>query len=326
MADPNTTLLTTTVTITATAGDPATATDTVGEATTSTTTATVTITGTPTATGTAGDTTANTDAASASTTTTLDILGLPFEDQDILNLVEGSIEAVDHASNRTTIALSCASTAASACSSSGLLNPVTITIAPTTFIYTWLFDGAWYLDTGGSTVNVWATAEVGCGLVGTQTANCETEYITSYSGTAATSDTASLQTVYSAPDFTYTAVPITAGVELLVETASATTTTDSAAETGAETNSDTNSGSRSGSGSKAWIAGPVIGGLVAIAVIIGVIFFLRRRRQKRAAAEGVTPMAELPGKGVHKSELPAREPAAAELSAVKGQNQVHELA
>ncbi|CEL01816.1 hypothetical protein ASPCAL01394 [Aspergillus calidoustus] len=113
-------------------------------------------------------------------------------------------------------------------------------------------------------------------------------------------------------------------------TATGTEGVVSAEETGSglDSNSGSDADSDSGSGSsKAKIAGPVVSGLAAIALIISAVwFFQRRHRQRRDAADTGVFIAELPEKGVDKGELPAREPAAVELSAAKEQNQVHELA
>lgn len=45
------------------------------------------------------------------------------------------------------------------------------------------------------------------------------------------------------------------------------------------------SGSSSGSGSSAWIAGPVVGGLAGLAIILGAVFWWRRRNNTATAAE-----------------------------------------
>ncbi|KAL3461035.1 hypothetical protein BJX64DRAFT_261941 [Aspergillus heterothallicus] len=313
--DSEATTLVQVTTVTVTAGEPAQSTEstTNSSPTTTTTTITTTITTSP--------------------TTSLSVLGLAFPDPSILDDFVGSVAQVDHADNRTTLVLDCAETGPTSCTNLSPLVPLTVTIAPTTFIYSWAWEGSGYSGLPQS-ATVTATERVGCGLVGTQTAACEIVYVTEYIDTSITTGTTSYMTVYSAEDFTYHAVPITAGVELLetdgAALSTATSTGGSAAETAASDSSsgaESDSGSGSGSGSKAWIAGPVIGAVVAIALIIGVVLFLRRRRQKlAAAANGVTSIAELPEKGVHKGELPAIEPAAAELSAVKGQNQIHELA
>ncbi|KAJ0414318.1 hypothetical protein BJY00DRAFT_295365 [Aspergillus carlsbadensis] len=269
------------------------------------------------------ETSANTDTdASSAATTTLSILAIPFPTgQNILQDLVGSISAVDHENEETTIVLDCAPTVTSCLKS---LIPLTITTGPSTFIYTWSWDGPGW-DTIPSTVTVDSTETIKCGIVGTQTIGCMTTHVDTISGSAMPETTA--LSVYGTEGFTYEAVPITGGVEKLetATSATATSTGDSAGESTESGASDTDGDS--GSSSKAWIAGPVIGGLVAIALVVGLIFFLRRRRQKRAAAaDTTTPIAELPEKGVYKGELPAREPAAAELSAVKGQNQIHELA
>jgi hypothetical protein len=286
-------------------------------ATGSVTTVTVTAPAEPSA-----DTNTDTDAA----TTTLSILAIPFPtDQNILQSLVGSISAVDHENEETTIVLDCAPTVTSCLES---LIPLTITTGPSTFIYTWSWDGpGWGSIPSTATVDSRETIE--CGIVGTQTLGCLTSHVDSYSGTALPVTTA--LSVYGTEGFSREAVVITAGVEKLetATSATATSTGDSVDETAGSTPADPegDSGSGSGSSSKAWIAGPVVGGLVAVALVVGLVFFLRRRRQKRAAsATAVAPIAELPEKGVYKGELPAREPAAAELSAVKGQNQIHELA
>ncbi|KAJ0421374.1 hypothetical protein BJY00DRAFT_282599 [Aspergillus carlsbadensis] len=275
------------------------------------------------------------DSAPDALTTTLPILAIPFPEPNILDDLVGSISAIDDTNNETTIVLDCAETVSSCVPS---LIPLTITTGPSSFIYTWSWDGPGW-GSIPSSVTVDATETVLCAIVGTQTIGCETTYATAYSGSGGpTSGETWFVSVYGTEGFEYQAVPITGGLDLLGITsaaATATATGDSAGETAGsgsgsdtlgETDSNSDSGSGSGSSSKAWIAGPVIGGLVGIALIIGLIFFLRRRRQRRAAAaDAATPIAELPEKGVHKGELPAREPAAAELSTVKGQNQVHEM-
>ncbi|KAL3451124.1 hypothetical protein BJX65DRAFT_269011 [Aspergillus insuetus] len=263
----------------------------------------------------------NTDASDASTTT-LSILAVPFPTgQNILQGLVGSILAVDHENGETTVVLDCVPTVTSCLES---LIPLTVTTGPSTFVYTWSWDGPGW-GTIPSTVTVDSTETIECGIVGTQTIGCMTTHVDTTSGTALPETTA--LSVYGTEGFTYEAVPITGGVEKLETSTSATATATGNSTSSTPLDTDGDSGSGTGSSSKAWIAGPVIGGLVAVALVVGLIFFLRRRRQKRAvAADTVNPIAELPEKGVYKGELPAREPAAAELSAVKGQNQIHELA
>lgn len=48
-------------------------------------------------------------------------------------------------------------------------------------------------------------------------------------------------------------------------------------------NNTDSSGSGSGSGSKAWIAGPVVGGIAAVGIIVFAIFWWRRRKAAKAA-------------------------------------------
>ncbi|KAL3488059.1 hypothetical protein BJX62DRAFT_240424 [Aspergillus germanicus] len=305
--------------------------------TTTTTTEESTATGDSTTTAGAGSVTtvtvtapaetgADTDTdASSTATTTLSILAIPFSTgQNILQDLVGSISAVDHENDETTIVLDCAPTVTSCLES---LIPLTITTGPSTFKYTWSWDGPGW-GTIPSTATVDSRETIECSIVETELLGCLTSHVDSVSGTAMPVTTA--VSIYT-EGISYEAVPITGGVEKLETSTSATATSagDAAGETAEAGAGDTeeDSGSGSGSSSKAWIAGPVIGGLVAIALVVGLIFFLRKRRQRRAvAADAATPIAELPEKGVYKGELPAREPAAAELSAVKGQSQIHELA
>lgn len=89
--------------------------------------------------------------------------------------------------------------------------------------------------------------------------------------------------------------------------------------------STSDSSSSSGGGSKAWIAGPVIGGIVALAIIAGAVFWWKRRRGYSAAPTekhgdvhysaagayspgmqplGTLPVSEVDG-GAARNELPA---------------------
>lgn len=81
---------------------------------------------------------------------------------------------------------------------------------------------------------------------------------------------------------------------------------------------DSNSTSNNGGGSKAWIAGPVVGAVAAVAVFLGVCFWCRKRRSRKGLGQPKTKprsrkSAELDANLTERKELEARQPLATEL-------------
>ncbi|CEN59850.1 hypothetical protein ASPCAL02291 [Aspergillus calidoustus] len=307
---------------------------------TGTTTTTITITDTdtqePTATGTLEDpsttdveptatgtttTDTNTDTSSTSTststsgsnnnprTTEIPMIAAMFPNQAVLSDLGGSVSAVS--AGETIIVLDCLPGVTSPCG--GLAEPITITTGTSTFDYT----------------AVYATASDGAEIVGCDiTPLVQIDCTTSYTGhlsedAAATAITATSE--ISQGGISYETITITAGIDLLpTETYVTTDYGWIIAYTGPAQPTD---GPDPDSGSsKAWIAGPVVGGIVGLLLILGAIWFWMRRRKAngKRGAESNVETAELEGAfgvkdvsklDVNKSELPVREHATAELSA-----------
>jgi hypothetical protein len=238
-----------------------------------------------------------------------------FPNQAILGDLGGSVSAVS--AGETIIVLDCLPGVTSPCG--GLAEPITITTGTSTFDYTAVYA----TDTDGAEI-------VGCDITPLVQINCQTRYgAQSSDGLEPTAITATeTEATSSQGGISYETITITAGVDLLPTETYVTTDygwivayTDPAQPTDGP-------GPDSGS-SKAWIAGPVVGGIVGLLLILGAIWLWMRRRKAKArrGVESNVETAELEGGGfgvkdvskldVNKSELPVREHATAELSAAE---------
>ncbi|KAL4864096.1 hypothetical protein BDV12DRAFT_17146 [Aspergillus spectabilis] len=250
------------------------------------------------------------------TVTNLDIFPRAFPDPTFLSNHAGSISTVNWESQETTIVFDCTLTGRS--QSCGQQEPqVVLATGPSVLAFTYWYD---FSRGGNNPYSATITNIVNCDMA--YSASCETtniEWSSTNSATVTTTDYDS--TTYAASDFTYSPVPITAGLEKLSESPSPTETTspDSTSEPNSNSNGDSGS-------SKAWIAGPVVGGLVGVALIAGAIWFLVKRRRQRPVGSA-TPVAELGDNDIkgfkdrYMSELPVREVATAELPAGDRRNQ-----
>ncbi|KAL2833073.1 hypothetical protein BJY01DRAFT_253676 [Aspergillus pseudoustus] len=257
-------------------------------------------------------TTTATTTTTSTSTTEIPMIAALFPNQEILSDLAGSVSTVT--AGETIIVLDCLAGITSPCG--GLADPITLTTGPSTFDYTAVYESA----TDGAEI-------VGCEITPLSGIDCTTRYTEAggLSDNAATSTTNELSS--QAGGISYETITITGGVDLLpIETYITTDYGWIIAYTGTATPTREPD---SGSASKAWIAGPVIGGIVGVLLIVGAIWFwMRRRKAKKGRKAGGDPtgdMAELEGGGlkvkdfskldVNKSELPVREHATAELSA-----------
>lgn len=94
-----------------------------------------------------------------------------------------------------------------------------------------------------------------------------------------------------------------------VSTTSSTTTSTGSSTTSTETSSSTGSSTPppedKSSGSRAWIAGPVVGSVVALSLLLGALFWLRQRKRKKATTPVSEPFDESYGKAqLHSDDIP----------------------
>ncbi|KAL2855234.1 hypothetical protein BJX68DRAFT_264376 [Aspergillus pseudodeflectus] len=292
---------------------------------TGTTTTTITITdtdtqGPPTTTETT-TTDTNTDTSSTSTststssstnnprTTEIPMIAAMFPNQAVLSDLGGSVSAVS--AGETIIVLDCLPGVTSPCG--GLAEPITITTGTSTFDYTAVYATA----SDGAEI-------VGCDITPLVQIDCTTSYTRQTSEDAAATAISATSEVSQA-GISYETITITAGIDLLpTETYVTTDYGWIIAYTGPAQPTDEpdpDSGS-----SKAWIAGPVVGGIVGLLLILGAIWFWMRRRKangkrgvesnvETAELEGAFGVKDVSKLDVNKSELPVREYATAELSA-----------
>ncbi|PWY87394.1 hypothetical protein BO70DRAFT_193728 [Aspergillus heteromorphus CBS 117.55] len=227
-----------------------------------------------------------------------------------LEYLGGSVVSVDWEHNATTLALNCLTSALANCS---LASPATITNGPSTFASTLTYTSTITPDRSDASVDgyILATEYVYCNITSsTESALCyitETAWasIDSTTTTITTSVTSHLDSSY----ITYVPVPVTGGVEKLIATPNATATSSSPGITATNTPSIWISHS-----SKGWI-GIVVGCVVGVALIAGGLYWLARRRNRRAtgtasddgdnAAGALSTKAELPNTGMSKTELAA---------------------
>ncbi|KAL4874326.1 hypothetical protein BJY04DRAFT_204087 [Aspergillus karnatakaensis] len=257
-----------------------------------------------------------TTSTATTTITDLPILLPAFPNPTFLSNHAASISSAG-AFSATTLVLSCTLPTTTSC---GDQEPtILLTTGPSTLEYTYWYDISNDLPNPYSAT---VTHIVRCDLG--YSADCTTTGIEWTSTNSATASTTQSETgTIAAQDFTFSAVPITAGAEKLLETP-VTAVPVPTAELDA------------GEESKAWIAGPVVGGVVGLLLIGGLVWFFLRRRRRRAGAgvdmaaelegsEGSKEKSELSGDSV-KAELPVREVATAELPGDRRQKDtVHEL-
>ncbi|KAL2845251.1 hypothetical protein BJY01DRAFT_183118 [Aspergillus pseudoustus] len=211
--------------------------------------------------------------------------------------------------------------------------PFTATVGYWTLIYTASYkrgggDSASDTTRSSSSSGLTDTAIVACSTATGHGQVCTSSY-TSDKGDAEPPQTLVAAGMYPYEEMVFVAVEITDGLWKLdsrypspTAENNGTGSTSSVTQTaGPSSGSEADAGSDTGSASMAWISGPVIGALVAVVLLVGVIIFWRRRRRRGSAlkGDGENAVAELEGKD--KSELPANEVAAAELSNVNRERQ-----
>ncbi|KAJ5193759.1 hypothetical protein N7472_006225 [Penicillium cf. griseofulvum] len=258
--------------------------------------------------------------------TNVDILFPALHEMD-LNNVEGSVVGAD--ATATTIQIDCRSSATNQCTSSGYLLPQTLTAGPSFQDFHYDITSFW-----NSTIFI-VTGTLDCNMTkSTLGASCYFSTSTWVSsGTKNTSSVFATTASISSMNLKYNTLAVPSGLENLpAETAA---TSASPGHTGTSTSTPTTTPATTSehhSSSKAWIAGPVVGAVAALALATAVVFWLVSRRNKSNAdpvhwnpTEGTSEVSEypacLPVQNAQVGELPAkREPA--ELS---GQHKPHEM-
>ncbi|PWY70830.1 hypothetical protein BO94DRAFT_628236 [Aspergillus sclerotioniger CBS 115572] len=241
----------------------------------------------------------------------LDTDGVPINDGIFVDQA-ASIVSVDRSRNETTAILNCMTDDLDICS---FTLPGTVLIGPSTVVFSVTDTTTTPVTVGTEPVliyGVW-TEWINCEITSSaQTARCVTSFEEweSYSG-----DTSLYTTVASRnlSAITYLDIPITAGLENLIVSATSTaastvSSTSTAAPMATSTATGTASSSTSGqpqssrTSSKAWIAGPVIGGLAGCVLIAAAVYWwMRRNRQAADIAQGTESPSDIP----YKAELPA---------------------
>ncbi|KAJ5723996.1 hypothetical protein N7488_002031 [Penicillium malachiteum] len=236
------------------------------------------------------------NADSTVTSTTISVM------QDLMvenmTLMEASVITADP--SRTTVELDCKSEYSSNCSSSGMVWPQTVIVGESiqamNYDVTSYYGGTLWIVSGNASCTV---TNISMGAL------CDLSTLSWYSsGTVSNSSSVDGQQVTLEPTLSYATIDLVSGLDkLAVATTSSgaspasMVTTTSAPNTGtlAPTNtadsssslSSPLSSSSSSSSSKAWIAGPVAGGIAGIALIAGLIFWcIRRKRQGAGTGQG----------------------------------------
>ncbi|PYI03241.1 hypothetical protein BO78DRAFT_472122 [Aspergillus sclerotiicarbonarius CBS 121057] len=250
-----------------------------------------------------------TGTAAASTTSYLSLLDPSTNDTQFVNQ-GASIVSVDQGRNETTAILNCLSSELGLCS---LTSPATVIMGPSTVAisFTSTFADTLTITTDSMVMYALETRLINCNITSsTQSARCLSTYeVWGSSGSITAASTSTYTHDMSA--VAYQAIPITAGLDKLVVSATSTTTTTSTGTSTSTSTSSGQSGSSKSSSSKAWIAGPVIGALAGCALITAALYWwMRRRRRNRPPADGAQadPTDSIP----YKAELPtdniARQP------------------
>ncbi|KAJ5810884.1 hypothetical protein N7447_010400 [Penicillium robsamsonii] len=256
----------------------------------------------------------------------VDILFPALHEMD-MNKLEGSV--ISAGATATTIQIDCRSSATNQCTSSAYILPQTLTAGPSFQDFHYDITSFW-----NSTIFI-VTGTLDCNMTqSTLGASCYFSTSTWISsGTKNYSSVYTTTATISSMNLKYNTLAVPSGLDNLpAETAA---TNASPGHTGTSTSKPTTTAamtSEHGSSSKAWVAGPVVGVVVGLALVAAVAFWLVSRRHKtkvdpvrKNPIEGTSEVSEypicLPGQNNQVRELSAKT-APAELSS---QHNPHEM-
>ncbi|KAJ5804914.1 hypothetical protein N7474_010801 [Penicillium riverlandense] len=230
-----------------------------------------------------------------------------------LDYVEGSV--VSAGASATTIEIDCRSSATNQCLSSGYILPQTLTTGPS--FQDFHYDITSYYN---STIYI-VTGTLDCNLTSsTLGASCYASTSTWISsGLNATSSAWSTSISISSFNLKYNTLTVASGLGKLPTVTAATNASPRQTVTSTSTPTTTTNAattSKHRSSSKAWIAGPVVGVVVGLALLAAAAFWYISRRRKRNA----DPMGGNPSEGIsevseHQAHLPVQNSRAGELPA-----------
>ncbi|KAJ5604844.1 hypothetical protein N7510_009998 [Penicillium lagena] len=258
-------------------------------------------------------------AGTTAQSTEVDII-FPALDGMNLNDLEGSVMSAD--ASATTIQIDCRSSVTNQCLSSGYVLPQTLTTGPSFQDYYYDITSYW-----NSTIYI-VTGALDCNLTSsTLGASCYYSRSTWVSsGLTANSSASSTSISISSFNLKYNTLTVASGLEKLQATQTAATNA-APGQTVKSTSTPTTTAASSSEhhiSSKAWIAGPVVGAVVGLALFTALAFWCVSRRRKTNAdpvgwdsSEGIAGVSEyqahLPVQNSHARELPVKS-ASAELS------------
>ncbi|KAL2818712.1 hypothetical protein BDW59DRAFT_165375 [Aspergillus cavernicola] len=168
--------------------------------------------------------------------------------------IEGSVVSADDSA--TTILIDCRSSVTNQCSSSGYVLPQTLTTGPS-------FQDYHYDSTLGASCYASTSTWVSSGLNATSSASSTSISISTF-------------------NFKYNTLAVSSGLEKLqpTETAASNASPGQTVTSTSEPTTTTMTTSEHGLSSKAWIAGPVVGAVVGLALVAAVILWYVGHRRK----------------------------------------------
>lgn len=231
-----------------------------------------------------------------------------------MNYLDGSIVSAD--ASATTIVVSCQSSATKTCLSSGYLLPQTLTTGPSFQDYhydvTSLYNSSIYVVTGTLDCNVTESTLGASCYFSTST------WISS--GTHANSSAWATSTSISSFYIKYNTLTVSSGLDNLPTETAATNASPGHTRTSTSTPTGTteSTAQQNHSSSNAWIAGPVIGAVVGLALVAAAAFwFVSRRRKTNSDPVHWDPTTDTPelseNQGYTAKELPTNTTGAKEL-------------
>lgn len=236
----------------------------------------------------------------------------PALDGTNMDNLDGSVVNVD--ASTTTILIDCRSSATAQCSSSGYILPQTLTAGPSFQDYyydvTSYYNRTIYIVTGSLDCNMTSS---------TLGASCYTS-MSNWVSSGTNSNSTAWSTTVSISSFNlkYNTLTVSSGLEKLQATATAATNA-SPGQTMTSTSTPTTTTASTlanNSSSKAWIAGPVIGAVVGLALVAAVAFWcVGKRRRSKADPVGWNPTEGRSEVSGHQVFLPVQNVQPSEISA-----------